>query len=429
MPHTTKDWRDSPDPSTPLSAAALEDLETRVGTSIDSSIATHTGDASAAHAASAISFAPTGSVASTDVQAAIAEVASEASGGGIPATIVDAKGDLIAATAADTVARVAVGTNGQVLTADSAQATGIKWAAAAASSAPRVVAGGSLGTTYTLDMNSDLDVWLVGTLSANATITVTNRVAGMTARLLLTQDATGGRSLTVSDGTNSVGVPIPTTANSSTAVDLYSPDGTNIYVDVAGGASGGGSSTIPALAALDDLLRPTGALIENHNRDDLVNSSALTSSTLRLTKPFLLKAGQAYSTMTVCSATTAAGTPTNQWAALVRVSDNAILAKSADKTTEAWAANTEKTFDFAGGTGAYTPSADELVRPGLLVVATTAPTLVGWSTTTPAVAAKAPQIGGNANTTAASPTTPASLTAVTSLSSSAASAQFRAELS
>jgi hypothetical protein len=47
-------------------------------------------------------------------------------------TIVDAKGDIIAATAADTVARLAVGANNTVLTADSATSTGLKWSAPSA---------------------------------------------------------------------------------------------------------------------------------------------------------------------------------------------------------------------------------------------------------------------------------------------------------
>ena len=47
----------------------------------------------------------------------------------IAKTIVDAKGDIIAATAADAVSRLAVGANDTVLTADSATATGLKWAA------------------------------------------------------------------------------------------------------------------------------------------------------------------------------------------------------------------------------------------------------------------------------------------------------------
>jgi hypothetical protein len=53
---------------------------------------------------------------------------------GIPKTIVDAKGDLIAGTASDTVLRLAVGTNGQVLLADSAEATGLKWGTPASGS-------------------------------------------------------------------------------------------------------------------------------------------------------------------------------------------------------------------------------------------------------------------------------------------------------
>jgi hypothetical protein len=51
---------------------------------------------------------------------------------GIPATLLDAKGDLILGSAADTAARLAVGgTNGHVLTVDSAETLGVKWAAAA----------------------------------------------------------------------------------------------------------------------------------------------------------------------------------------------------------------------------------------------------------------------------------------------------------
>lgn len=55
---------------------------------------------------------------------------------GIQPSIVDAKGDLIVATAADSVSRLAVGSADQVLTVDSSTATGLKWAAIPSSSGP-----------------------------------------------------------------------------------------------------------------------------------------------------------------------------------------------------------------------------------------------------------------------------------------------------
>jgi len=46
--------------------------------------------------------------------------------------LVDAKGDLLVASAADTVTRLAAGTNGYILTANSSATNGIEWAAAPA---------------------------------------------------------------------------------------------------------------------------------------------------------------------------------------------------------------------------------------------------------------------------------------------------------
>lgn len=48
----------------------------------------------------------------------------------IPNTLVDAKGDILTATAADTPARLAAGTNGQYLSSNSSTATGLEWVTA-----------------------------------------------------------------------------------------------------------------------------------------------------------------------------------------------------------------------------------------------------------------------------------------------------------
>jgi hypothetical protein len=54
------------------------------------------------------------------------------------ATAIDAKGDLVAGTGADAFSRLAVGSNGTVLTADSAEATGLKWVAASSGSLVKI---------------------------------------------------------------------------------------------------------------------------------------------------------------------------------------------------------------------------------------------------------------------------------------------------
>jgi hypothetical protein len=100
-----------------------------------------------------------------------------------PLTILDAKGDLISATAADTPARLAVGTNGQVLTADSTASTGLKWGTPATGFSPNLTllnTGGTAltgATTVTINVSSyDYYYIWIWAMSAGASATFSMRI-------------------------------------------------------------------------------------------------------------------------------------------------------------------------------------------------------------------------------------------------------------
>jgi len=116
--------------------------------------------------------------------------------------IVDAKGDLIAATANDTPARLAVGANGETLVADSSTATGLKWAAASGKVVQAITA--RTVTSYT---NS--------TTTPSNTLTLAITPSAATSKILFFSTAS---ILTAVSG-NSVGASRPFNTTSSAAGD------------------------------------------------------------------------------------------------------------------------------------------------------------------------------------------------------------------
>jgi hypothetical protein len=159
----------------------------------------------------------------------------------IPKSTVTTKGDILAATASATVTRVGAGTNGFVLTADSTEAAGIKWAAASsqipsqtgnageylktdgttatwepAIATLNITFNAQTGTTYTL-VSGDLNKLVTLSNASAITLTVPNGIF-TTGQQVNIQQIGVGQVTVVSDGTS----VLTSTGATSTAPKLRS---------------------------------------------------------------------------------------------------------------------------------------------------------------------------------------------------------------
>lgn len=117
-----------------------------------------------------------------------------------PASLALAKGSITVATGNQAVAGLAVGTNDYVLTADSAETTGVKWAAVPTVSL-NLTLNAQTGTTYTL-VSGDVNKLVTLSNASAITVTIPNGVFS-TGNQINIQQIGAGQVTIANDGTTS----------------------------------------------------------------------------------------------------------------------------------------------------------------------------------------------------------------------------------
>jgi len=180
--------------------------------------------------------------------------------GAVPKSLVDAKGDLIVATADDTVDRLPVDTDGKVLTADSGEAAGMKWETPATG----IPSSRTINTTAPLTGGGDL--------SADRTIALATPPNGLyvSGSLYLSWSPTSGGTRSVAPGSV---VFWPVILDGPAVLNGLSIDVTT------GGASGAGHLYLVTASATTG--RPTSSstiLATASNIATATNSTRVTAS-------------------------------------------------------------------------------------------------------------------------------------------------------
>ena len=212
-------------------------------------------------------------------------------GTGIPESIVDAKGDIVTATAADTPARLAVGTNNQTLIADSAQATGLKYANG---SVATLTAKGDLLTATAANTISRLGVGANGTTlvadSSEATgLKWATPAGGVTSgsNFVVTEETTTSTSYTDLATSQAVTLTTGTKALVIITSGMYNTQA-NLYVNMSFAVSGASS-----VAASDDnclRLGYMGAGV-SHRASSVAVLTGLTAGSNTFTAKFKTQSG------------------------------------------------------------------------------------------------------------------------------------------
>ena len=187
----------------------------------------------------------------------------------IQKSLVTTKGDIIAATAASTPARLGVGTDGQFLQADSASAAGVKWATPA-SGGMTLLSTTSFASTTTISGISGaythLYMYIYGLTNATASNSFRIAPNGSTT---ITNNFSSGSATTVNTNVNTYLYPVGdygylnTNSNNAYQVTIFNYSGTSgyktflssgIFVEPAGnqraGFSSGGIQTTSAITSL-----------------------------------------------------------------------------------------------------------------------------------------------------------------------------------
>lgn len=296
-----------------------------------------------------------------------------------------------------------------------------------------IITAGNLGATPTVALAGAAVTQVTGTLTANCAMTVNGLTAGCSAILLLSTGA-GGYTLSI----NGASVTIPTAASTAFAIEVWSPDGSTLYIQPGSAVANGtyvaaiagppttgtwvtGQSFIdtanllwictaggtpgtwtlgPQPSVRDVAFAPTGTWETISRVGGGGGGVAQATGVLNLYAIWLPK-GFSVGHFTINSSGTPAGTPTNWWMALYD-NNRVQLAITADQTTTAFGTYTTKTLAVAttaaGAASSFVTTYSGLHYVGFMMKAATLPTITSGYNVVSSTVGGAPLLMGTSDT-------------------------------